>query len=119
MCTVIVYFNDLFMGKVLVGKRWLYMADIGAIDLFCHGIMGQFVNIGMTVSAGNIMMDGLAVDMLIHIIIDPSTVFINSAQKMILVTHETIFFVRCLCREASKQENEQHGDIQANFYIII
>ena len=107
------------MGKVLVGKRRLDMADIGAIDLFCHGSMGQFVNIGMAVPAGNIMMDGLAVDMLIHIIIDPSTVFINSAQKTIFVTHETIFFVRCLCREASKQENEQHGDIQANFYIII
>ena len=37
--------NDLFMRKVFIGKRWLDMAYIGAVDLLCYGVMGQFGNI--------------------------------------------------------------------------
>jgi hypothetical protein len=119
MRAVIVNLNDLFMGKIFVGKRRLDMAYIGAVDLLGYRIMGQFVNIGMAVTAGNIMMNGFAVNMFIHIIIYSSSVFIDSSQKSIFMTHETVFFVRRLCREADKQENDQYGNIQANFYIII
>jgi len=119
MGTVIVNLNDLFMGKVFVGKRRLDMADIGAVDLFCYRVMGQFINIGMAVSAGDIIMNGFAVDMFIHIIIYSSSIFIDSAQKSVSVTQQAVILVRRLCREADKQENEQYGDIQANFYIII
>ena len=95
------------------------MANIGAVDFFCYRVMGQLVNIGMAVTAGNIMMDGFAVDIFIDIIIYSFPVLINSAEKAVFVAHETIFLVRCLCREADKQENDQYGNIQANFYIII
>jgi hypothetical protein len=119
MGTVIVNLNDFFMGKVFVGKRRLDMADVGAVDLLCYRIMGQFVNIGVTVPAGDITMNGFAVNMFIHIIIYSSSVFIDSAQKAVSVTQEAVILIRRLCREADKQENEQYGDIQANFYIII
>jgi hypothetical protein len=119
MGTFIINLNDLFMGKVFVGKRRLDMADIGAVDLLCYRVMGQFVNIGVTVPAGDITMNGFAVDMFIHVIIYSSSVFIDSAQKAVSVTQEAVILVRRLCREADKQENEQYGDIQANFYIII
>jgi hypothetical protein len=95
------------------------MADIGAVDILCYRVMGQLVNIGMAVSAGDIMMNGFAVDMFIDIIIYSSSVFIDSSQKAVPVTQEAVFLVRRLCRKADKQENEQHGDIQANFYSII
>ena len=119
MRAVIINLNDFFMGKVFVGKRRLYMANIGAVDLLCHRVMGQLVNIGMAVSAGDIMMNGFAVNMFIHIIIYCSSVFIDSSQKAVSVTQETVIPVRSLYREADKQEDEQYGDIQANFYIII
>jgi len=95
------------------------MANIGAVDLLCYRVMGQFVNIGMAISAGNIMMDGFTVNMFINIIIYSSSVFIDSPQKAVPVTQETVFLVCRLCREADKRENEQYGDIQANFYITI
>jgi hypothetical protein len=62
----------------------------------------------MAVSAGNIMMDGFAVDMFIDIIIYFFPVFINSAKEAVFVTHKAVFFVRCLCRETNKQENEHY-----------
>jgi hypothetical protein len=91
------------------------MADIGAVDLLCYGVMGQFGDIGMTVPAGNTMMDGFAVDMFIDIIIYSFTVFINPAHKSIFVAHKTVFLVRCLCRKTDKQENKHDCNKQENF----
>ena len=102
MRTFTIDLNDFFMGKVFIGKRWLDMAYIGAIDLLGYRVMGQFVNIGMAVSAGNIIMDGLTVNMFIDIIIYSSSVFIDSSQKAVPVTQETVFLVCRLCREADK-----------------
>ena len=88
------------MGKVFIGKRWLDMAYIGAVDLLCDGVMGQFGNIRVAVSATNIMMDAFAVDMLTNIVIYSFPVFINSAHKAVFVAHETVFLVRRLSPKA-------------------
>jgi len=119
MSTFTINLNDFFMRKVFVGKRRLDMANIGAVDFLCHRGMGQLVDICMAVSAGNILMNGFAVNMFIDIIIYSSSVFIDSSQKAVSVTQEAVILVRSLYRETDKQENKQHGDIQANFYIII
>ena len=78
------------------------MADIGAVDLLCYGIMGQFGDIRVTVSAGNTMMDAFTVNIFTNIIIYSFPVFINSAEKAVFVAHETIFLVRSLCRKTDK-----------------
>jgi hypothetical protein len=119
MSTLTINLNDFFMGKIFVGKRRFDMADIGAVDLLCYRVMGQLVNIGMAVPAGDIIMNGFAVDMFIDIIIYSSSVFIDSSQKAVSVAQETVILVCCPCREANKQENGQYSHIQANFCIII
>jgi hypothetical protein len=86
--------NDLFMGKVFIGKRWLDMAYIGAVDLHCYGVMGQFFNIRVAVSARNTMMDAFTVDMFTNIIIYPLAIFIDPADEPVFMAHETVFFVR-------------------------
>ena len=101
MRAFIVNLNDLFMRKILVGKRRLEVTLIGAVDLLCYRIMGKFGNIGMAVSARNIMMDTFSIDMFTDIKIYFFSVFINSAHKTIFVAHETVFLVRCFSTETN------------------
>ena len=95
------------------------MADIGAVDLLGYRGMGQLFNIGMTVPAGDIMMHGFAVDMFIDIIIMSFSVFVNPAEKTVFVAHETVLFVRRLCRRTVKPENGYGRNEQKTFYDYI
>jgi len=82
------------MGKVFLGKRRLDVTLIGAINLLGHRIMGQFFNVGMAVSAGDVSVNTFCVHMSVNIIIYPLAIFIDPADETVFMAHETVFFVR-------------------------
>jgi hypothetical protein len=59
--TVVVNVDNLFMGKFFLSKRRFDMALIGAIDFFDNRIVGNFGNVGMTITAFDTAVNAMVV----------------------------------------------------------
>ncbi len=81
------------MGKFFLSKRRFYMAQIRAIDLLGDGIMGNFGDGGMTVTAFDDSVNASIINCFINIIIPLPAVFIDAADKAVFVAHKAVFFI--------------------------
>ena len=91
------------------------MAQIRAIDLLRDGIVGNFGNVGMTVTAFDGSVNASIINCFINIIIPPPAVFIDAADKAVFVAHQAVFFIGCFGLGTAQQKNayprrEQQGD---------
>ena len=78
------------------------MALIGAIDDFGDGIVRNFGNVGMTVTAFNFAVNAVIVNCFINIIVPSLAVFIDSADKPMFVAHETVVLICCFGQGTEK-----------------
>ena len=94
--TFIIDVDYFLMRKILLGKRRLDVAFGGAIDICRHRVMGQFGNSGVAVVAGHIFVQAVGINVFIDVIIMPFAVFVDSTDKSVFVTLQTIFFIQGL-----------------------
>ena len=90
------YIDDFSVGKILLGKRRFDMADIAAIDLLRHRIVGKLFYVGVASPAGHLAVQAVQKDMLVDIIVFHMAVCTDPSQIRIFMTHEAVFLVRGL-----------------------
>ena len=88
------------------------MALIGAIDDFGDGIVRNFGNVGMTVTAFNLAMNAVIVNCFVNIVIPSFAVFIYSADKPVFVAHEAVVFIGRVCLGIGNTWQEDSGNRQ-------
>jgi hypothetical protein len=91
--TLVIDLYYFFVGKLLLGERRLYVAHVGTIDFFGHGVMRNFLDVRVTVSARDVSVHTAVITSLVHVIVYPLAAFVNSANETIFMAHQTIFFV--------------------------
>ena len=91
------YIDDFLMGEIFLGKRRFDMADIAAIDLLRHRIMGELLDVGVTSPAGDLAVQAVQKDVIVDIIISYLAVLTDPGQVRIFMAHEAVFLVRGLC----------------------
>ena len=92
--TLVVEGDNLFMGKFILSKGRLYMALVGAIDQLGDRIVGDSGNIGMTLPAVDQPVNAFVVKLCIDVVIPALSVFIDSADESMSMTHQAIFYIR-------------------------
>ena len=102
MGTLVIEIDNFLMGKFFLGKRRFYVALIGAIDNFGDGVVRNFSNIGMTVTAFNIPMNAVVVNCFINIIVPFLAIFIDSADESMFVAHEAVILIGSVCLGTEK-----------------
>jgi hypothetical protein len=70
------------------------MADIGAVDLFRHRIMGELLDIGVAIPATHLTVQAVQKDVLVDGVILHLSVGIDAAERGVLMAHEAVFPVR-------------------------
>ena len=78
------------------------MALIRTVDFISDRIMGDFCNIRMAVPARNISVRGIVINIFIDIITLFSSLFVDPTDLTVLVSHQAVFFVRCLYLKCSQ-----------------
>ncbi len=91
------YSDDFHVGKIFFGKRRFDMADIAAIDILRHRIMGKFLDVSVTSPAGHLPVQAVQKDVLVDIIVFHLAVCTDPGQIRIFMAHEAVFLVRRLC----------------------
>jgi len=69
------------------------VAQVSTVNLFGYGIVRNFLDIGMALTAGDILVNRIGENLLVHIIVDSFAGFINSSKEAIFMAHETIVLV--------------------------
>jgi hypothetical protein len=73
------------------------VAFICAVDFFRYRIVGEFVNVVMAVSAGNISVCSICVNIFVNVITSFASLFVNASDLTILMAHKAVLFVCCIC----------------------
>jgi hypothetical protein len=84
------------------------MTFVSAIDLFFYRVMGDLGYIIMAVSAGNVSVNGVCVNIFINIIALFAALFVDPTDLTILMSHEAVFLVCCFSLKADKGEQKQY-----------
>jgi len=108
--TAVVYVYYLLVGKSLLRKRRDYVAQVSTVNLFDYGIVRNFLDIGVALTAGDILVNRIGVNLLVHIIVDSFASLIDSSKEAIFMAHETIVFVRCFSLQTNGQGDEYHHE---------
>ena len=86
------------------------MAQVSTVNLFGYGIVRNFLDIGVALTAGDILVNRIGKNYLVHIVVDSFAGFIDSPKEAIFMAHETIVFVSCFNIKAYRQQNEYHHE---------
>ncbi len=78
------------------------MALICTVDYISDSIMGDFCDICMAVPAWNVPVRGIGINIFIDIITYFSSIFVDPTDLTVLVSHQAVFFVRCLYLKCSQ-----------------
>jgi hypothetical protein len=74
--------------------------------LFGYGIVRNFLDIGVALTAGDILVNRIGEDLLVHIIVDSFASLIDSSKEAIFMAHETIVLVGSLRLGVNRQESK-------------
>jgi len=81
------------MREGTASKLSLDMTNLCTIHRFDNWIMGNPVNIDMTISTGNIPMKGMVVQLRVYVVVPQGPILLVSSDSSIFVAQETIFGV--------------------------
>ena len=80
------------------------MAFIGTVNFFRYSVMRDFCNIIMAISAWNIPVGRIGIDIFVNIITPFCSFFVDPTVLTVFVADLAVFFVRCLYLKSRKQE---------------
>ena len=89
----VVNIDYFFMREVFFGKRGFYMTFICTAYFFCYGVVRELGNISVAISAGDVSVNSIGINVLINIIIPSFSLLINPSELTVLVAHEAVLLV--------------------------
>ncbi len=107
MNTSVVDFYYSLMRKIFIIKRRFDVAGNTAVYIFCYGVMGEPGNSCMAVPAGDIFMRSIGINIFVNIVTPFSSKLVDPTDLRILMSHETIFFVRGICTVTVGKNQEE------------